>query len=432
MQACVRFLSVCASTSLAVRLRAVDEPNVDVNETVDVNEMVNVNESLAKRNGVYAWMTQLNGTGFCENGYVAGWDGLYLNETECVEHCRTDPECKAVSFVAPGVVEAIGWFGTCSRYNEVCTEEDLNNTGDAGPFHSSFSKHSTKYVDYDGEYMVREETLKSQERVMAHLQDTLPDGGKVALISMLGSFAPLTKGHLNAFVQSRKVLLERGFDEVLGVMSFNPEGHVKAKLKRKKMPNVPFNKRHELAECAFQDIAAPWMTTEFQQTLFHRAIQKNPKFVNYTIQLFFANGADDVFLGRKYEQCGKSFPDNRMFIMVGRPGDTDAVQKLLEQRGISGNDTECLWIDNENSFSSSQLRKAAMAKEVAKVHEIADGCVAEFMNGPFVEVAIKEKEEAEAKLAAEAEAAAKATETAANATVAAATTAANATEPTNR
>lgn len=243
---------------------------------------------------------------------------------------------------------------------------------------------------------------------------------------------------MNAFVISRKVLLERGFDEVLGVMSFNPEGHVKAKLKRKKMPNVPFNKRHELAECAFQDIAAPWMTTEYQQTAFYRAIQKNPKFVNYTMQLFFANGADDVFLGRKYEQCGKSFPDNRMFIMVGRPGDTDAVQKLLEQRGISGNDTECLWIDNENCFSSSQLRTAAMTKEVAKVHVIADGCVAEFMNGPFVEAAIKEKEEADAKLAAEAEveaeveaeAAAKANETAANATVAAATTAANATEPT--
>lgn len=369
-----------------------EDPDDEAEETAQET----AEETAVEQPKVVAWMTRLNEPGHCSKGYLAGWDGQFLeSEQACLDACIANPECKAVSFCAPGTEEC-DWQGTCSRYGGDCSEEDLISEGAGAPHHVSFVKGTTKYVDYETEYIVKEETEKSIERIKKYLLEELPEGGKVALITMLGSFAPLTRGHLNAFDRSRDALLNRSFDAVVGVMSFNPEGHVKAKLKRNHQPNVPFTIRHALAECSFVDHGLPWMGTEGQQTWMYSALKKAPELKDHDLQLFFSNGADDVFMGRKYEECGKKFADNRKFIMVGRPGDTDQVQAKLKELGISGDDVDCLWVDNSNSFSSSQLRKAALGEDTEKVHVIADRCVAEFMNGPYVQHAIKFKEDEEA------------------------------------
>jgi nicotinic acid mononucleotide adenylyltransferase len=201
---------------------------------------------------------------------------------------------------------------------------------------------------------------------------------------MLGSYAPLTKGHLNAFILTRQTLLKKGFDLVVGVMSMNPEGHVAAKLKAKGQKNVPFRKRHELANCAFEDAGTDWMFSEKGQTQLFYKLKRDFSGQAIDFQLFFMNGADDVYAGRKYNDCGKTFPDGRKFVMVGRPGDTDKVQAELKKLGISGKDLSCLWIDNAGGYSSSMLRSAAMKGEWDKVWEVSDRCVAAFMSGPWM------------------------------------------------
>lgn len=95
--------------------------------------------------------------------------------------------------------------------------------------------------------------------------EPLSDGAEVALVTMMGSLNPVTRGHVQCFEAARELLLGVGggdsgssaghFDCVVGLFMLNPDTHVQHKLG--KTVALLFDERRALVELATVDL--PWL-----------------------------------------------------------------------------------------------------------------------------------------------------------------------------
>ena len=132
-------------------------------------------------------------------------------------------------------------------------------------------------------------------------------GSRVGVVTMLGSLCPVTLGHVQAFVEARRLLLgEAGvarparlepFSAVVGLISLNSDGSVGAKLKKKGVASLSYEQRLGLVQMAVQE--HPWLGWEScEGKLLQELQRRHPRLV---FEHFYMNGADDVLRYAKYE-----------------------------------------------------------------------------------------------------------------------------------
>ena len=99
--------------------------------------------------------------------------------------------------------------------------------------------------------------------------NALPVGGKVAYLTMFGTFCPITLAHVQAFVQARKILLGEHvtaqdempdkFGLVLGFIGLNDDSWTSRKLQNKNEPcgrsvaGVSLEDRKHLVKLSIKD-----------------------------------------------------------------------------------------------------------------------------------------------------------------------------------
>ena len=191
------------------------------------------------------------------------------------------------------------------------------------------------------------------------LANVEPDS-RVAVVTMLGSLCPVTLGHVQAFVDARRLLLgEAGvvrparlepFSAVVGLISLNSDRYVGSKLDEKGLASLSYEQRLGLVQMAVQE--HPWLGWEdYEGEMLAELQRSHPHLV---FEHFYMNGADDVLRHAKYEWAG---PRTRM-ITMGRPGDTEEVVRAALRAGVDL-DAGCFIMGPElPDISSSEARKA--------------------------------------------------------------------------
>ena len=158
----------------------------------------------------------------------------------------------------------------------------------------------------------------------------LAAGSQVAVITFIGTFCPVTLGHIQCVQVARDVLigakkpigspLTQHFDACVAIMCCNPDKYVNKKMARQKQKSMPIKQRQQLLLLAASNMSQ-WLTVvdylphQFEKALSSDVWQKlcaahpSLKFVHVSL-----GGADDVFTRKKcYQPVG---PGNRMLTMV--------------------------------------------------------------------------------------------------------------------
>ena len=222
---------------------------------------------------------------------------------------------------------------------------------------------------------------------MAPLLAKLPPGSNVAVVTLLGSLCPITLGHVDAFVEARKLLLDEaspyrpkrleGFAQVLGFISLNGDMHVAGKLERSGQPSLDAGQRQTLVQLAVSDL--PWMGWEAREGVSKRELLRRWPNVNFVH--FKMNGADDVAKYRKYLHANSL---NR-YITMGRPGETEKVVKGMQAAGVDPEDGNCLLGPELPDISSTEARHAIAAGDETTLARLLHPRVAEWCltNSPW-------------------------------------------------
>mmetsp|Transcript_22965 Transcript_22965/g.72698 ORF Transcript_22965/g.72698 Transcript_22965/m.72698 type:complete len:301 (-) Transcript_22965:112-1014(-) len=170
---------------------------------------------------------------------------------------------------------------------------------------------------------------------MDELLNSIPAGGRVAVVTMTGSCCPVTRAHVQCFVEARRIILGEAsrpsklehFTEVVGFLSLNSDRHVSGKLAEKGLAYIPYRQRAQLVELAASEL--PWLA--FNPLREQEAVETlarqwhHLRFVRYSM-----NGADDVL---KYQKWNESGPKRRG-IAMGRPGQSEQLARQIRRSGI--------------------------------------------------------------------------------------------------
>ena len=221
---------------------------------------------------------------------------------------------------------------------------------------------STNIQNSDGSFQSVSEAVSSQ------LNRLKPDQA-VAVVSMLGSFCPITLAHTQSFVEARHILLGESkfhpsklmvFSEVLGFIALNGDSHVSAKLRAKGEEALNKKVRSKLVELATEDF--PWLTFCYLQgeQIVKRFSKLWPhlQFIHFTM-----NGADDVV---RYQKWLWASPTNRM-ITMGRRGFTQQVLTGMRNCGLDPETGEFIVGPQIMDISSSEVRSALRDGELSAV-----------------------------------------------------------------
>jgi len=218
---------------------------------------------------------------------------------------------------------------------------------------------------------------------MNALLTQLPDGSRVAVVSMLGSLCPITLGHVQCYQEARKLLLDRvasvprpddleDFAECIGFVYLNGDGYVGSKLRKKGQNALSYEQRSDLVRLATAEL--PWLCFGDGGTLERRILKLHPnlEFVEYDM-----NGADDVVRFRKWLSAGES---NRM-IAMGRPGFTDEVRSGIQRAVDQGRcaPKHCLLGPELPDISSTAARTASAAGDREALLEMLHPSVADWL-----------------------------------------------------
>mmetsp|Transcript_142631 Transcript_142631/g.248714 ORF Transcript_142631/g.248714 Transcript_142631/m.248714 type:complete len:424 (+) Transcript_142631:75-1346(+) len=197
---------------------------------------------------------------------------------------------------------------------------------------------------------------------MDALLERLPDGATVAVVSMLGSLCPITRGHVQCYIEARRILLDQGplgverpkrlehFDECLGLISLNGDFHVGYKLKQKGQKALDIHARANCVRLAIADI--PWLELESDGFGISELERRWPKL---KFEDFDMNGADDVVKYSKWQYTSA----RRRMITIGRPGYTELVLKGMKKDGIDPDDGNCFLSRELPDISSTAAREAS-------------------------------------------------------------------------
>ena len=197
----------------------------------------------------------------------------------------------------------------------------------------------------------------------------LAEGTDVAVVTLLGSLCPVTRGHISAFLEARKLLIGeedvpvrrparlQRFAEVVGLISLNSSSYVNRKLTSKGSNSISRSERQMLVRLAVAEL--PWMSTEDTEGCSLGALRSAWPHLRFTH--FCMNGADDVRRHRKWTLAG---PERRMLTM-GRPGDTESVLQSARNAGVDLEDGTFIMGPELPDVSSSDARTALSRGDVA-------------------------------------------------------------------
>ena len=207
----------------------------------------------------------------------------------------------------------------------------------------------------------------------------------VGVVTLLGSLCPVTRGHMQAFIEARRILLgEAGvtrpallepFGAVLGLISLNGSSYVDRKLAQKGEASLSAEKRLALVKMAAEEL--PWLSWEScregETVGLLRQTHPHLKFVH-----FIMNGADDVVRYRKY----RVGPQHRM-IVLGRPGYT--AKALAGARRVDIDAGNFVMGPELPDISSSAAREALARGDRARAAALLHPAVLEWCeeHGPW-------------------------------------------------
>ena len=210
--------------------------------------------------------------------------------------------------------------------------------------------------------------LKYTRDKLAERLAELDPGTSVAVVTLLGSLCPITVGHVQAFVEARRLLLGEAsaarrparlepFGAVLGLISLNGDGYVGRKLQGKGESSLNIEQRRQLVDLAVAE--HDWLGTERRQG--ETVEELFSMYPHLELVHFYMNGADDVLRNRKWAWAG---PQVRM-ITMGRPGDTSNVIAQARGAGVDLDEGHFIMGPELPDISSSDVRKALACGDLA-------------------------------------------------------------------
>ena len=224
-------------------------------------------------------------------------------------------------------------------------------------------------------------SLKKLHEALAKVEP----GTRVGVVTLLGSLCPVTRGHMQAFIEARRILLGEAprparlepFGAVLGLISLNGSSYVDRKLAQKGEASLSAEKRLGLVQVAAEEL--PWLSWEScregETVGLLRQTHPHLHFVH-----FYMNGADDVVRYRKY----RVGPQHRM-IVLGRPGYTAKALAGASRAGIDLQSGHLVIGPELPDISSSAAREALARGDRARAAALLHPAVLEWCekHGPW-------------------------------------------------
>lgn len=226
--------------------------------------------------------------------------------------------------------------------------------------------------------------IQQQARDVPGLLGAMSKGaGTVAVVTMLGTFNPITLAHIQAVTEARTLLLGlaqrrlpdlEAFDEVVALIFANSDGHVKKKLAKKGEAALTHGNRGKLVEFAIADYNwMQWSSRTGRSSGDEEMQALRTSYPRLKFEAFAVNGADDVVANQKWKEAS---PENRM-ITMGRPGSTEELQKGMTKAGVK--ETKNFLLGPElPDVSSTKVRKALKEGKDADLDKMLDPKVKEW------------------------------------------------------
>lgn len=167
----------------------------------------------------------------------------------------------------------------------------------------------------------------------------LPPGSRVAVLDFLGSFCPITTGHIQCMAEARRILVGEAppincdgalvpYAACLGALTVNCDAHVRSKLGQSAEEALSARQRLELCSLATASEAA-WVRVG---TPAHEWVESlRASFPSITFTVWMLNGADDVVRYEKWECASRELP----FITMGRTGDTLTILEAIRTEHLA-------------------------------------------------------------------------------------------------
>jgi nicotinic acid mononucleotide adenylyltransferase len=202
-----------------------------------------------------------------------------------------------------------------------------------------------------------------------NILEQLPTGSRIAVVTMTGSFCPVTKGHIAMFSEARDMLVQRhNFDACVGFISLNSDEHVSNKIGLHNQYMMTEEYRVMLIDVA----------TEHMHWLISWPHDSSPicplrqKYQKLLFEHFTMNGADDVL---KFEKWQYASPQTR-YLTMGRACSIDLLQQQMHHANYTWNDNFLLGpgITDMNGYdiSSSDVRKALSMRHLEKLRKVTE------------------------------------------------------------
>ena len=176
---------------------------------------------------------------------------------------------------------------------------------------------------------------------------SLPDGASVGVLTMKGSFCPITLGHVDVFRRGRDFLLDpksygwchlEKFSHCIGILSLNSSKVVNCKMDGLGENSISFEDRTFLVSMAIEDIT--WLTLDHGWSSRSWMTWLQCQWPYLSFERFVLNGADDVVKHCKWHWASSGY---RM-ITVGRNLSNDAVVQAMKEYDIEEKDLHFIFL----------------------------------------------------------------------------------------
>ena len=198
--------------------------------------------------------------------------------------------------------------------------------------------------------------------------NALPNGARVAVVSLMGSLCPITLGHVQCFEAARRLLVDGKpptpagrFDYCIGLISLNDDEYLASKFASSGEKPLNLDDRVTLINLATAEfpwieyIEAPLFDTVSSAETIDAFRARWPSFV---FEHFNMNGSDDVL---KYLKWVDACPTNR-FITMLRPGSSGVMAQNLHAFGMPPEGTADFILGPElPDISSTAARRLSRA-----------------------------------------------------------------------
>ena len=202
---------------------------------------------------------------------------------------------------------------------------------------------------------------------------SLPDGALVGVLTMKGSFCPITLGHVDVFRRGRDFLLDperygwchlEKFSHCIGILSLNSSEVVNCKMDGLGENSISFEDRTLLVSMAIKDIT--WLTLDHGWSTRSWLTWLQRQWPYLSFETFALNGADDVVKHKKWHWASSSY---RM-ITVGRNLSNDAVLQAMKEYDIEEKDLNFIFLPDISDTSSTTARGACKMEAIGCITKL--------------------------------------------------------------